>query len=456
MALTSQDMWGALTQAVKDAAFSGNFDPKTSTFSMAGQALNVDLANADPTISNGNIFSLGDVVPHAGGAYVPQSSLVSSYFSFLNWIKLKNDPNPNLASQINIAAGNLTAAQNNYITVQGNALTAYNQYKTAMGSTISFLDYCNTQYPLYGQAKSALDGAQAQYSQLMQQAYGPDYQTIVNAQNISGFNGAQAIVAQNTFNMPVKWGTTAPAGSGPAVLPGQNPTPPASALTSTFTPGYTLNSAFQANYQNWQTSSVQQPPLMQGLKIHVDASTMQADWASMGWSAGFHASFPVFFASVSIDGQASYQELKFDYASSDFSLDVEYIGSGLYPISANRWFDPSICINYGNSLRNGAPDFFSESGGSLARYPTQVLLGFGQKVTMKLSASDYHSFKSYFQQSSSVSVNCGLFSFGASESSSSGKQSINFNDSNNSFSYGPVTDTTVSVIGIVSSKITPR
>jgi hypothetical protein len=85
-----------------------------------------------------------------------------------------------------------------------------------------------------------------------------------------------------------------------------------------------------------------------------------------------------------------------------------------------------------------------------------VLLGFGQKVTMKLSASDYHSFKSYFQQSSSVSVNCGLFSFGASESSSSGKQSINFNDSNNSFSYGPVTDTTVSVIGIVSSKITPR
>lgn len=456
-AITSKTAWNAYALAVMQQVFGNNFDPDTTTFSLAGQTLNVDLANADPAISNASVFGIGNTIPVAGGAYVAGSNLVSSYFSFLNWIKLQNDPNPNLQGQINNAAANLTANQNNYQTVFTQAIAAWNNYKTVAGSNIAFLDYCNSQYPVYGQAKSALDAAQAQYSQLMLQAYGPDYQTIVNAQNITGFNGAQSTMAQTQYNMPVKFGAGAPMGSGPAVLPGQTPPPPVSSLISTYAPGFTLNSAFLADYQRWQTQSVQQPPVMNGLKIHLDASSTTSDWEAMGWSAQMSASFPILdFITIKFQAQASYAAQNFNYASSSFSMDVEYLGSGLYPINSNLWFNPSICENYGNSLRTGAPDFFSEAGGSLARYPSQVLVGFQPKITMTLAASDYTSFKSQFEQSSTLSVKVGPFTVGsASESSYSDKENVTFNDSNNSFSIGPVQTTIPNIIGVVCSKIKP-
>ena len=108
MALTSQNAWSAYAKAILDQATSGQFDPKTQTFSLAGQTLNVDLANADTEIINANVFEIGNTIPAAGGAYTPSSSLISSYFSFLNWIKLQGDPNPNLQSQINLGSSELT------------------------------------------------------------------------------------------------------------------------------------------------------------------------------------------------------------------------------------------------------------------------------------------------------------------------------------------------------------
>ena len=158
-AITSKTAWNAYASAVMQQVFGNNFDPDTSTFSLAGQTLNVDLANADPAISNTSVFGIGNTIPAAGGAYVASSSLVSSYFSFLNWIKLQNDPNPNLQSQINNAATALTNAQNNYQNVFTNAVAAWNTYKAAVNPNISFLDYCNAQYALLVQAKGALDGA---------------------------------------------------------------------------------------------------------------------------------------------------------------------------------------------------------------------------------------------------------------------------------------------------------
>ncbi len=43
-------------------ATSGAFDAKNETFSVAGQSLNVDLANADPKIINANVFNLGNSI----------------------------------------------------------------------------------------------------------------------------------------------------------------------------------------------------------------------------------------------------------------------------------------------------------------------------------------------------------------------------------------------------------
>lgn len=453
MTLTTQDAWSAYGKAILDQATSGNFNPGTQCFSLAGQTLNVDLGNPDPSIINANVFNIGNDIPVAGGAYVAGSSLISSYFSFLNWIKLKGDINPNLTSQINIASTNMNEAQDNYIAVQSKAVENWKTYQ-AIDPQISFQDYTRTQYPVYLEAKNALDATQSHYEQLMLQAYGPDYQTVVQARAKAGYNGAQSLL-ENTLNMPVKLGSAAPAGSGPTILPGATPPKPVASLISTYAPGYTLSGGFSQKYQEWQSQSVHQPPTMSGLKISLSASSQATDWSDFGWSAGMHAAFPVgWFSSVHVSGQASYSEQKFDYASSSFAFDVEYLGSGVFPVNSNLWFDLGIVRNFYKSLRDGHPDFFGDAGGSMARVPAQILIGFQPKITMSVSASDYKTFKSNFQESVNVSYRLGPFTIGGgNQSVYSEKSSVKFDDSGHSFSIGPVVSTVPQVIGVISTKI---
>ena len=73
---------------------------------------------------------------------------------------------------------------------------------------------------------------------------------------------------------------------------------------------------------------------------------------------------------------------------------------------------------------------------------------------MRVSASDYSSFKSQFQQSVNVAYRFGPFTIGsANESSYSQKSNVQFDDSSSSFSFGPVQSTVPQVIGVICSKI---
>jgi hypothetical protein len=69
-----------------------------------------------------------------GFVYTPRSDLVTAYSLFLNAIDLKGDPNPNLDSQINIAADQLNKAQANYIDQQQKAVAAYTVSFTGLGA----------------------------------------------------------------------------------------------------------------------------------------------------------------------------------------------------------------------------------------------------------------------------------------------------------------------------------
>lgn len=62
----------------------GKFDPTKQHFSVAGQNLNMDLANPDIPTANASIFWLGDGVPFWTGQYQPRTSLISEYLSFLH------------------------------------------------------------------------------------------------------------------------------------------------------------------------------------------------------------------------------------------------------------------------------------------------------------------------------------------------------------------------------------
>ena len=454
MAVTNQQVWSAYAEELLNLATSGAFDAKKQTFSVAGQSLMVDLGNVDPEIINANVFNLGNSIPAAGGAYTPESNLIGAYNSFLNWIQLNPDINPNLQSQLNTSAAAVTANQTNFIEVQGKAIQAWKDYQP-IDPNIAFSDYAREHYPVYGTARTSLNGAVLQYEQVCNQAYGPDYQTIVAARAKTSFtNGAQDVTLPNIYNMKVKFGSSAPAGSGPAVLPGQDPQPPATALIETYAPGFTLP-ALKTAYEEWQKASVNNK--LDGWSIEIDSNSVATDWRKFGWSAGLQASFPVGeFFSVNIKGQASYQEEKFNLKSSKFSFKVEYTGTGLFTVSSNRWFDRSIIKNYGDKLRSDAPDFFHQASGSLARAPAQVLIGFEPKLTLSLSNTDYSTFQSQFQESATVAVKFGPFTIGsATQSVYSDKQSMKFHSDSSTVTVGPVKSTLPIVLGVISSDLEP-
>jgi hypothetical protein len=444
------DVWQKFYQSLAElVAGPGAFNSNTQAISFAGNTLLVDLADADPTISNLNIFNCGNVLPAWSPNYTPQGGLLSTYTTFLDNINLGGSNNPNLQSQINNAAAGMNTAQTNFTTVQGQAIAAWQQAQQ-INPGLTFNTFVQNQYPVYIQAKNALLAATSQWQSLMVQAYGAGYSVIANARNAcSSTSGAAAIDMQNNFNMPVKSGSTAPAGSGPALLPGQTPSPPASALIPSFAPAYGLD-GFTTIYQQWQTNSTNN--VQQGGPITVSGSSQAQSWNNYGWSASLAASFTDFF-SFNAGGSASNQTQTVNTKSSQFSMDVMFTGLNTVQINPGQWYDSGIVETYKNQLLSTAPQFFGQNG-SMGLLPTALILGFEPTITLQLENSDYTSFKNTYQASATASVNIGPFSIGnASYSTYGSKGNMSFNDQKSSIVIGPVQSTLPLLLGVISTKL---
>jgi hypothetical protein len=450
MTISTMDVWQKFYQSLAElVAGPGAFNSNTQALSFAGNTLLVDLADADPTISNMNIFNCGNVLPAWSPNYTPQGGLLSAYTTFLDNINLGGSINPNLQSQINNAAAAMSTSQNNFITVQGQAITAWKQAQQ-INPGLPFNTFVQNQFPVYIQAKNDLLGKTSSWQSLMVQAYGAGYEVVANARNAcSSTSGAAAIDMQNTFNMAVKSGSTAPAGSGPAVLPGQTPPAPASALVSSFAPAYGLN-GFTAIYQEWQQNSVANKQT--GGPITVSGSSGAQSWDNYGWSASLAASFSEFFT-FTAGGSAAKQTQNLNTQSSQFSLDVMFTGLDTVPINPGQWYDGGIVETFKNKLLASAPQFFGQ-GGSMGLLPTALILGFEPTITLSLENSDYNSFKSTYQAQATASLNIGPFSIGnASYSTYGDKGSITFNDEKNTIVIGPVQSTLPLLLGVISTKL---
>ena len=450
MTITTMDVWQKFYQSLAQlVAGPGAFDSNTQAISFAGNTLLIDVADADPAISNMNIFSCGNVLPAWSPNYTPRGGLLSTYATFLDNINLGGSINPNLQSQINEAAGAMNASQTNFFTVQGQALTNWQQAKQ-INPNLDFNTFIQTQFPVYIQAKNDLLAKTSAWQSLMTQAYGAGYEVIAAARNkCSATSGAASIDMQTPYNMPVKSGATAPAGSGAAVLPGQTPTPPPSALVSSFAPAYGLQ-GFTTLFQEWQTKSVNN--VQDAGPIVVSGSSSAQDWTNYGWAASAAASFTDFF-SFSVGGSASNQTQTVNTQSSQFSIDVHFTGLQAVPINPGQWYDGGIVETFKSKLLPSAPQFFGQ-GGSMGLLPTSLIVGFEPTITLQLENSDYNSFKNSYQAQATASLNIGPFSIGKASFSTYGdKGNINFNDQKNSIVIGPVKSTLPLLLGVISTKL---
>lgn len=448
MPITTMDVWQKFYQSLSEIV-AGSLDTNSQVISFAGSTLLIDVANVDPTISNMNIFSCGNVLPAWSPTYTPQGGLLSTYATFLDNINLGGSINPNLQSQINIATAAMNASQTNFFTVQGQALTFFQQAKQ-INPNLDFNTFVQNQFPTYIQVKNDLLAKTSAYQSLMTQAYGAGYEVIATARNkCSSTSGAAAIDMQNPYNMAVKTGSTAPAGSGAAVLPGQTPPAQASALVSSFAPAYGLE-GFTTLYQEWQAKSVANQ--QDAGPITVTGSSETETWDKFGWDASINASFTEFF-SIGAQGSASYQTQTVNTQSQQFSIDVMFTGLQAVPINPGQWYDGGIVETYKTKLLPSAPQYFGTNG-SMGLLPTRLIIGFEPTITLQLQNADYSSFKKNWQAQATASVNIGPFSIGnASFSTYGDKGDVTFNDQESTIVIGPVKSSLPLLLGVISTKL---
>lgn len=444
------DLWKKWMGAVQAQAFPNGLTDQQQ-FSAGSTTLNVDLGNGDPGITNYYVYGIGDVIPAASPAYSSAGGLLAAYATFLDWVDLGAMVNPNLESQVNPATAALNTAQTNFNNVQVAAYNAYGAYKNVNPNPPPFQAWVQQNYPSYLNANNALIGASGAYDEIMIKAYGPGYSVVQQARAKVGINGAQNMATQNPYNMPVKMGSVAPAGSQPVVIGGTNPVP-ANNLFSAFAPSYSLQ-AFSAKYAEWQQASVAGKNNA-GASISISSSSGSYDFDESGWSTSVDASLFGDFFSFFGGGSASGQKTSINTSSSDFSLAVDFTGFGTFPIGPGLWWDNGgLVATYHNRLKPGAPDFFGDNG-ALARVPTQIIAGFQPTVKLKMTASDYSNVKNSWQAQATASIGIGPFRIGSATVSTSGtKQDIKWDDASATVTIGPVSSTLPILLGVVSQKL---
>ncbi|MEI7873838.1 MAG: hypothetical protein WCK95_17040 [Alphaproteobacteria bacterium] len=443
-------LWRSLNGQIMNQAV-GELNPSQAVC-MAGQTLFVDLVNPNANVINANIFNIGNTIPAWGPGYAAYSQLATAYSIFLSNINLGGSTDPNIVGPLNTAAENLNAAQSNFLTVQTNC---YNAFVTAQkfNPNLTLPQFIQTSYPTYLQAQAAMVGAQSAYDALATKAYGAGYQVIQADKNkmspAMGGGGCLDFTTANAFNMPTVSGATAPAGSTP-VLPGAAPPPTPPTALPYYVPSFNL-AAFTTQYTQWQNNSINKA-FNAGGSFTVSSKSQSYDYSSMGWSAQAEFSYSNFFTRVSGQGSASASEVDIDWSDSSNSLQVDFTGLGAFNIGPGQWYDAAAVASYYDKLLPGAPTFFG-NGGSMALLPTRIIVGFEPTITLSLSNAAYSSVAKTFQAQASTSVGIGPFSFGASYSNYSDKQSMSYNEASCKITAGPVMSSLPILLGVVCTKL---
>lgn len=447
---STSDLWLLYANELRRLVTTGQFDPETQLITFAGTTLAFDAANADPQMAAAAIYNVGNVIPQWSASYAVQGDLATAYALFLDNIKLKGDPNPNLDSQISVAAANLTAATKNFQDVLTSAFNAWQTAQKTGMPNITFNNYVQQFYPTYTSAVTAMNAAESKYQSLLLQRYGPGFATVNDARKrVSLVGGARDVTTSNNFNMPVRTGTLAPAGSVPT-LPGQTPAAAASSLATSYAPAFGMP-AFAAVYQEWQTKSTNN---QQDVSVSLTGDAGSVDVTTFGWSAGAEASFSYGFFRLYASGSAEGSAVNVDTTKSDFAVTFNFTGLQSFPLSPTQlWFQPSILQSYRDSLAPGGPQFFGE-GGVLSLLPVQAIVGFEPQIVVKLSNESYSSLKSSFQQQANASLSIGPFRIGnASVSTYGGHDSAQWDDSSQTITIGPVKSTVPLLLGVICSKL---
>jgi hypothetical protein len=444
MALSSTDLWNKYVTQLTNYITGGQFDKDNQAICFSGNTLMVDLINTDPEIINGNIYSIGNVIPKCSPTYAPQSSLIGAYSSFLNHINLGGNADPNLDNLIISANIKLNTATDKFNAQFIKSLATYQGMKQAIPD-LDWSKYVLQYGSAYIVARDAMNACQSEYDKYSMEKYGADYNLIMDARKKIDIDaGAMNTVSKTSYNMLSKLGSQSP-------LPGENPTDPSITFSTLYEPGYQLDSAFTIAYKEWQVKSVNDT--VDAGPIEVSGTTNAEQYSEFGWDASIGGSCFGDFFSVFGSGSASGQTINQSWQSTNFNLKMSYTGLQTFKIEPYPWFDQNLITEYKDKLLPDSPNFFGKDG-ALSLLPYEIIVGFEPKLELTLDNSDYKEFKNSFNASTTASLSIGPFRIGkASTSTYSKKSDVSFSDETSTITVGPIKSTLPLLLGVICSKL---
>lgn len=417
MALADKELWQKFVTQLANFVTPG-IDEQNQVICFSGTTLMIDLVNTDSKITNSTIFKVGNVIPKWSSVYVPNSGLIGSYASFLNWIDLGGDPNPNLDAQIDKAREKIEKEDKRFSEELDKAIEKWKKMAEVMPD-LTWPEYRRKYGAALIAAKDALDAAAEEHRKLLREKGGKDYRTLLEAQRrvrIEG--GARDQDRKNKYNMHV----------------GEN----------MFVAAYNLDPAFKTAYREWQTKSVHNQ--VDVGPIEVTGTTKASDSITNASSFG---NFFSFFGA----GSASARGIKSSWHSTNFNLKVYFTGLQTFKIGPRRWLQRSLIQNYKDKLYPNAPNFFGENG-SLSLLPYQLIIGFEPKLELTLDNVDYQEVKTSFQDQASASIGMGPFRIEKALFSTPGsKDEVSYNDESLTITMGPIKSTLPLLLGVICSKL---
>lgn len=405
--LTSQDLWAMYVQGIISAqgvppSIGSNFILMGTTTVANLYTTGVGLGT-NPTTQQAleQIFDLGDALLNPTGVYTPTAhSMFSDYATYIDNLEPQGGQlSPSVQAALVQDQAAVTKATNQYHTDLKAAFADYGtQGQMFPGRWAKFQDFVNTASwgPTLGNDQSAVDGANAQLSTDMTNAYGQNYAAIANA---------KSLVDQVRRD-----------------LVASAPTTPAEMLTSTDSgpyvrPSYVPSSL--AAFSDWANSNAVGPahkmPPSVNISLQQGAATYDFSQSSYFSNTSWNEDF--FFFSVGGSSSDSRQALNIDTASSAFKVVITMQGITTVGINRGPWYDSSLMYAFGNPKSLAVP--FG---------PNALVIGMMPTITVYFDANSFQLAQSKCQSSGSINVG----PFTASSGSSSSSLNASWDSTNNS------------------------
>lgn len=388
-------------------------------------------------VSEGSELIMADFVSSVGdnvGLFYTPSAVrqFEQYASFARSIKLEGDPDPACEAQLRQKQKAFDDASDAWNQIFVDAQDAFND-QTIYKTWEKFLKAT----PWGRQLSSADDlvrTTQNAFTQQYTECYGSDALNLNRAlDKIREVEKALSGVGDSTYAMTVEDDT------GKFVVPRYSPSPLGA-----------------AGYSGWlETAIANTGKLDPEVVITVDQTAQRYDYDQSKFSFNGSVRYDPF---VWVDASGSYEEVKIDTASSEFSIEIKIQSVTQVTFDPGLWYEGSWLTGYSQPADHFDDSPFAKkpAWGPNGLFNTQArsaVIAFRPEVTATFDASSYKLMRKEWEADATLKIGIGPFYLGVGGGASGTKEDIEWDEQQQSFSF---TDNTLIPKILALQVVTPN